>query len=121
MQAVLWNLDSGTKTNLNPAGSFGSYANAVGSGYQVGWAVGGAAFWNGTAESHVNLGALAPALHGSTAETIYVSPSSIIVGGWIENGSTARQQAAIWTKAVPEPGTLIAVALGGVFLRRKKK
>lgn len=121
MQAVLWNLDSGTKTNLNPAGSFGSYANAVSSAYQVGWAVGGAAFWNGTAESHVNLGAFAPSLHGSIAETVYISPSSIIVGGWIENWSTGRQQAAIWTKAVPEPGTLLAFALGGVFLRRKKK
>lgn len=119
-QAVLWNLDLGTKTVLSSA-LYGASAQAVHGGYQVGHTNGKAAIWNGSAASYEDLGALTPALHGSVAESILWEPSQITVGGYMVNYNTSQRQAAIWTKAVPEPGTLLAVALGGVFLRRKKK
>ena len=119
-QAVLWNLDLGTKTVLSNA-LYGASAHAVHGGYQVGHTNGKAAIWNGSAASYEDLGALTPALHGSVAESILWESSRITVGGYIYNYNTSQRQAAIWTKAVPEPGTLLAVALGGVFLRQKKK
>jgi hypothetical protein len=92
-------------------------------GYQVGWArngIGGtlhAGVWNGSAASWFDLQDVMPAGYvNSMATGIWVDGGGTYVSGSAFNSATGRTEAVLWTNPVPEPGTLIVLAIGVIGL-----
>ncbi len=106
--AALWAGGTAAAIELHPAGATVSQAMAVHDGIQVGSVDGKAALWIGSAESHVNLHAFAPAEFASTfAEDVELAPDgSITAVGFGYNTTTGRYEAVVWRSAGFEPGDL---------------
>lgn len=104
--AALWSGSSGSWVDLHPQGATNSRASGVAGGYQVGYAdLSGtrrASIWNGSAASRVDLHAFVqPAFFDSQATSITIEGGFIHVAGFGYNLNTARQEAILWTRAVP--------------------
>jgi hypothetical protein len=94
----------------------------VSGGIQVGSVTYGsethAALWFGTAESFVDLHSFLPSGYSySTATGVANDGVNEFVVGTATNDITGQTEAMKWVHAVPEPGTLLTLALGGLLLR----
>jgi hypothetical protein len=90
-------------------------------GYQVGQAdtqfngdgSAHAAFWHGTPESWVDLESYLPANYfGSNAFAVWTDGVTIQVAGVAFNNTLNRSEAILWTNTVPEPASLLLLAVG---------
>ncbi len=127
--AALWSGTAESWVDLNPAGSSSSVAGAVDRGLQVGTALVGsedhAALWTGTAASWTDLhGFLPDRFRSSAARDIWYSGETTYVIGYGFNTLTGRYEAVLWTSAVPEPESVVAVLAGiaalGIGRRRDR-
>lgn len=79
-----------------------------------------ACLWTGSADSWEDLGAaLEPSLVWSAAMGVWSDGSTIFVSGFASD-LAGRNEAVLWTRPIPAPGTaLIVIAAGGVIARRR--
>jgi len=103
-----------------------SRADGVFGGYQVGQVETSsdvhAAIWHGTPESYVDLGSLLPANYvGSNAFGVWTDGQTIQVAGVAYNNTLGRSEAILWTNTVPEPGSILAVLVGAILLRPRRR
>lgn len=123
--AGIWSGSASSWVDLNPAGAIDSEAYAVSNGQQVGSVDGHAGLWNGTAESWVDLSMFLPVgiYSYSQARGIFSSDGTIQIAGFAHNIALDRDEAIMWTQAVPEPTSILALlcGLGGLagVIRRK--
>jgi hypothetical protein len=116
---VLWSGTAASFVDMDPGS--GSRLRGVDGGYQVGDAfVGpGASFkagvWTGSAASFVNLHSFLTPFTYSSSEAwgVTVTPTNVYVIGSAFNDGTARNEAVLWTLAIPEPGSVSAIMLLG--------
>jgi hypothetical protein len=101
LQAALWSGSSASVRSLHPAGATTSSARSTNGQHQVGF-FGTTGFraclWRGTADTHVDLHALIPALgQWDTSQAVSVSTSGGFtrVVGWVQRGSTVYP--VMWT------------------------
>jgi hypothetical protein len=122
----LWTGTAESWVDLSPAGATDSFANAVFDGRQVGFAIVGgnwrAGIWSGTAESWVDLSAFVPGSFGNTnARSIWSDEQFVYVAGYGFNNATQREEALLWTRAIPGPSTGAAVMLlAALFAKRRR-
>jgi hypothetical protein len=124
--ASLWTGTVGSWVDLNPAGADNSDAMDVSAGFQAGSAtVAGlphASLWNGTAASWVDLHAALPTdFLYSVAEGVWSDGTTVTVGGWGYNNTTQRDEALLWTYAVPAPGAAGLLACGLMMAGRRRR
>ncbi len=134
--AGYWNGTRESWVDLNPDPTFlftQSQAHGVFGGYQVGQAStrngdgsDHAAFWHGTGDSWVDLESYLPDHYiGSIAYGVWTDGETIYVAGGAYNNTLSRSEAILWTNAVPEPASTVALAcaalwaLGGRRHRRR--
>ena len=125
-RASLWSGTAASWVNLHPGGATYSIAHSALGAFQVGRAdVGGifrASLWSGTAASWVDLHAFVPSSFSSSSATgITTDGINYYISGYGFNSSTGRNEALLWTQPVPEPGPLVALAMGAVVLLRQRK
>lgn len=106
--ACLWTGSASSFVNLHPAVADNSQALAVRAGRQVGSVIFGgvrrASLWTGTAASWVNLSSFLPASFSHAEATgISIDGGQIRIVGYGFNTSTFRDEAILWTMAVPPP------------------
>jgi hypothetical protein len=117
--ASLWSGTAASWVDLHPAGATSSLANGVFDGWQVGQAgIGGmlhASLWHGTAASWVDLSLdLTGSWRNTIAQSVWSDGSTLFIAGKGDNLTTNRTEALLWTRPVPEPGSLALCALGVV-------
>jgi len=105
--AVLWAGGTAAQRELHPAAASTSALTAAKGGLQTGNVAGQAALWAGSPDSHVDLGAWAPAEFLSTfAEDLDIAADgTITVVGWGYNSATGRYEALLW-RSVPVAGDI---------------
>jgi hypothetical protein len=112
VRASLWSGSASSWVDLNPEGSTRSYAHTVCGPYQAGVAYmdGGwrrASLWRGTADSWVNLHAFLPADYSySEAAGVWSDGATLSVVGFGYSVTNHRQEALLWTLALPCPADL---------------
>ncbi|MFN7395582.1 MAG: hypothetical protein ACK5UW_01350 [bacterium] len=126
VRASLWSGTAESWVDLNPTGSTESSAYAMSGGQQVGYTIvqgiGRASLWSGTADSWVDLHAYLPAgFSSSVASGISSDGVNTYVAGWGYNPVTNRNEALLWTQAVPTPGAVGLLGLGGVVAARRRR
>lgn len=124
--AALWSGSAASYVSLAPIGSAVSQAFGVFDGRQVGWAGFDdgtyASLWSGTADSWVNLGQYLPAGYSeSNAVGIWSDASFTYIIGYGYNTVTGRDEALLWTQAIPEPGTAALLGLSGLIVAMKRR
>lgn len=128
--AALWSGTSDSWVNLHPLFAQISIASAVDAGYQVGFVQTDeifdetrvAALWNGTADSFVDLHQfLSGDFLYSSAQGIVVSGDTIVISGTGFNSVTGREEALLWVRVIPAPGTAALLSLGGVMAARRRR
>ncbi|HEV2294721.1 MAG TPA: PEP-CTERM sorting domain-containing protein [Tepidisphaeraceae bacterium] len=123
--ACLWSGTADSRVDLAPAGATSSSAYGIFGQYQVGFVSfsGGwrASLWSGTADSWEDLSlALTGSWDESLASDVWINGNTLYVSGYGYNLSTARYEALLWSRPVPEPSALSLLALGGLWgLRRR--
>jgi hypothetical protein len=129
--AALWSGSAGSFVDMNPPSAGGSRLRGVNGGFQVGDAFVGpgasykAGVWTGTAASFVNLHSfLTPFTYTSSeAWGVMTTTTNVYVVGSAFNSGLARSEAILWSIAVPEPGSISAIAATGLCamcLRRRR-
>ena len=121
--ASLWSGTASSWVNLNPIGSTASIAYGISANEQVGYVdvpgggVSRASLWSGSAASWVDLSAFLPIGYSSSvAKSIWTHGGVTYVAGYAENRATLRDEAFLWTRAVPEPASAVMLLLGGLAM-----
>jgi hypothetical protein len=122
MAAIVWHGSATNYTVLNPPGITGCLAAAAAGGKQIGRSgINGelhASLWSGTAESFVDLHTFLPAGYTSSQASA-IDPVTGDIVGFADIGIQVRS-VIIW-RPVPEPASLIALALGVAGLAGRRR
>lgn len=124
-RAALWSGSAQSWVDLGPAGAFQSAAMGVFGDIEVGRAAVGvwgrnyhASLWNSTAESWFDLSTVLPGSWGDTyAQGVWADGTTLYIAGGGFNNDTQRNEALIWSRPIPAPGTLAALAIVALSAR----
>lgn len=126
--AGIWTGSAASWVDLNPAGSTYSWVNAtsgaqqVGGAYFNGFANLSAGIWSGTAASWEVLPMpLTGSLDGAVATSIWDDGSFTYVTGWGVDWATNSQQALLWSRPLPEPGSAALICFIGLMAIRRRR
>ncbi len=125
--ASLWSGSAASWVDLNPAGGTQSAIHDAFGGQQAGWAsVGGggtrASLWSGTAASWEDLSlALSGSWINTVANSIWSDGTTTYVAGSGFNLARSEPEALLWTRVVPEGGTvgMFGIAALGLAAARR--
>lgn len=122
MHAGMWLGSAANFVDLHPTGAAYSSANGTNGVSQVGYAVFGstahAILWNNSSASAVDLNAFLP--NGFVGAEAYSIAANGDIFGYAYTAS-GRTHAVSWTQPVPEPASMIALAIGGLGLLRRRR
>ncbi|HLO98098.1 MAG TPA: PEP-CTERM sorting domain-containing protein [Fimbriimonas sp.] len=128
--AFLWSSTPESGIDLHPDGHLVSEVNGMSSNYQTGSTyfengnfINHAALWSGSKASYVDLHAFLPAeFTHSTATSIVEYQDRIEIYGYaLRNSLGDDRMAVMWSQPVPEPATMLGLAIGGLSLLRRKR
>jgi hypothetical protein len=124
--AALWTGSAASFVDLHPAGSNQSRAIDAAGGWQAGYARFGAvehaSLWNSTASSWEDLSLALTGSWGITlAHGVWLDGTTLSVAGWGFNNDTQRNEALLWTREVPAPGSAALLALGGIASSARRR
>lgn len=125
--AALWHSTPGSFTSLQPAGAFSSSVIGADNRFQAGWAItadgeGVAAVWEGTAASFTDLGDLLPPMYSvSRAYGVQSTDTDIWVTGYAYIPATDSNDAIVWHRTIPGPGSLAVAVVGPAAALRRRR
>jgi hypothetical protein len=120
--ALLWSGTAESVVDLHPSGFDESMVRDISDELQAGYGIVGgishALLWNGTAESVIDLHSYLPAQYVMSEAYGIDSAGNVVGRAYTSAEDPTTGRAILW--AIPEPGTLLLLSLGGLMLRRRR-